>query len=110
MSGKVYSAQEMLELGVIDDVVKAEDINDAISAYMHSLRGKQNSMSALREIFEVSSPISRDELYKVADIWVNHALKLSDKDKKLMKMFAQKQARTFSLSEKSAPLQAATSH
>lgn len=84
-SGKVYSAKEALELGMIDMVVpKGAGIN---SVYEYIRKNERTSigLQAMNRVRGMVNPITRDELVSIVDIWVNTAFKLSEHNLSMMK-------------------------
>jgi len=89
--GQVYTADEFYEMGLIDKIVdKGEGIN-AVSAYIKKHRRHQNSFCAIDKIIKLENPFTYDELYGVVEMWVEAAMKLSNKELRVMERLARAQ-------------------
>lgn len=91
LSGRIYSAEELYELGVVD--VLAED-GEGIEAVHHYIRKQDrfnNGYQAVHRVRRVYHPISHEELMHIATLWVDAALQLRDKDLRVMERLARSQ-------------------
>lgn len=102
VSGRVYSAEEMHAQGVVD--VLAEDGHgvDAVHGIVGKLSRKARTHRAMVEARNIVSPISLDELIRVADVWVDAALALEPADVRKMRHLAKAQARRSAMLDCSA--------
>jgi DSF synthase len=93
ISGRVYSAEEMHEIGVVDFLVEngqgIEAVHDFVGDYE---RTRRTRLAAFRAR-EIISPIGLDELLRVADLWVDTALALERADLRKMRHLAVAQDR-----------------
>ena len=85
VSGKMYSAEELYNLGVITQVVKKGDGEKAVNSFMKKNNRAFNGMQALQDVRQRYSPIEYNELLDITKIWVDAALRLKSKDLKMMK-------------------------
>ena len=93
LSGKVHTAEELYELGLVD--VLAEDGEGVATVRQHirELDRRQVSRRAMRQVCNAVNPITRDELIRVTDIWVEAALGLTEDDLRKMRRLAAAQNR-----------------
>lgn len=91
MSGKVYTAQEMFELGVVDEVAADESGLEAIRYVIKSRQRKHNAFMAMARAKREVQPISHAEMRNVVDIWVDAALALENRDLRMMARLARAQ-------------------
>jgi len=84
LSGKIYGAEELYEMGVVD--VLAEDLQGEMAVYDHIRRENRsaNGYRALRAAKDRINGVSYKELIDVADIWVDAALRLEPRDLRMM--------------------------
>lgn len=84
-SGKIYSAEELHKVGVIDVLAEPGQGLDAVNRYIkkHSVAG--NGLRAIRAVKQFYNPIIYDELLGITEIWVDAALRLTDKDLRTMR-------------------------
>jgi DSF synthase len=90
-SGKVYSAQEMLGLGIVD-VVAEDGAGEAEVANLIRRRTRsRNGLQALAATRRRVHSITFDELLDVVQIWVDAALRINLRDLKLMQRLVSRQ-------------------
>lgn len=92
-SEHVYSAQEVFELGIVDQVVSQGVGMPAAKKYIRSYERHRNSYDAIRQIANHEKPVTYDELFGIGKIWVDYALKLSDRDLRVMDKISSSQTR-----------------
>lgn len=91
LSGRIYSAEELFEMGVVD--VIAEDA-DGVNEVMNFIKkhGKyKNTKKSLLKIRNRINPITLDELLDVGAIWVEAAMSLTSRDLKVMERLMRSQ-------------------
>lgn len=80
MSGRMYTAEEMLALGVIDMVVDTGTGEQAVREHIARSRPRQLSLSSIYKVRRRVNQVSIDELRDVTDLWVETALRLPEQD------------------------------
>ena len=90
-SGSIYSAQQMLEKGVVDLVVEDGQGEAEIAALIERRRRSQNGLVALAQTRRRVHRIQYTELLDVVEIWVDSALRLTTRDLKLMNRLVSRQ-------------------
>ncbi|GAA4025818.1 crotonase/enoyl-CoA hydratase family protein [Actimicrobium antarcticum] len=93
LSGKIYTAQEMFALGLVDLVVPTGQGEAAVTNYARQHGRHLNGMRALFECRRHTQPVSYDELIGITEVWVDAALRLQDKDLKMMGRLVRSQLR-----------------
>jgi DSF synthase len=92
-SGKIYTAAEMHEMGVVD--VLAEDGMGEQKVY-DFVEKNERSFASRRAVYaarQVINPITRAELDRIVDLWVDAALSLGPTDLRVMDRLATAQDR-----------------
>lgn len=88
LSGRIYSAEELAATGVVDAVVDdgagAAAVYDHVAAFQRIGRARQAVLQARR----IVNPVTREELIRIADVWVETALMLSSRDLRRMRHLA----------------------
>lgn len=84
LSGKVYTAQELYELGLVDVLAEDGEGVAAVRQHIGELDRRQASRRAMRHVCNAVNPVTRDELIRVTDIWVEAALGLKEEDLRRM--------------------------
>lgn len=91
LSGKLYSAEEMHELGAVDVLAEPGEGEQAVYEFVRKEARQRNGALALRAAREVSQPIAHEELMRIAEIWVDAALRLEAKDLRMMERLVTRQ-------------------
>lgn len=109
-SGSVYTARELYDLGVVDVITPDGTGEAAVYSYIRKHAKQGNGLRAFDRAKNEVDPITREELSDVLDIWVDAALKLDERDLKLMERLVRAQDRTTSYGAAGnvLPLQAAS--
>ncbi len=79
-SGKIYSATELHEMGIVDVVAEDGFGGEAVSEYLQQNHRRHSVKRALRQVRRKVNPVTRDELMDIAELWVDTALAMSDSD------------------------------
>ncbi len=84
LSGKLYSAEELYDMGVVDILAEKGEGELEIYRYIDSANRKSNSHNAIRKVRDVCNRVPYQELLDITNIWVDAALKLTQKDLRMM--------------------------
>ena len=90
-SGKLYLAEELYEMGVVDVLAEASGGEAAVYDYIRREEKSRNGILALRAARELSQPASYEELIRITEIWVDAALRLEPKDLRMMERLVSRQ-------------------
>ena len=90
-SGKIYSADEMQTMGVVDSVVENGQGEAGVNALIKKRARSRNGLSALAAVRRRVHRIDFSELLDIVQIWVDSALKLNPRDLKLMQRLVSRQ-------------------
>ncbi|WP_018078317.1 crotonase/enoyl-CoA hydratase family protein [Thiobacillus denitrificans] len=90
-SGKLYLAEELYEMGVVDVLAEPGEGEGAVCDYIRREEKSRNGILALRAAREVSQPAPYDELVHITEIWVDAALRLEAKDLRMMERLVSRQ-------------------
>jgi DSF synthase len=93
LSGRLYTAQELFELGIVDVVADDGAGVAAVEEYIRRHRRQRNGYLALQRARQRAHRISYQELIDITDIWVDAALALSPKDLKVIERLVRAQNR-----------------
>ncbi len=91
MSGKLYSAEELFDMGVVDILAEKGEGELAVYRYIESANRKSNSHNAIRKVRDVCNRVPYQELLDITSIWVDSALKLTPKDLRMMERLVTRQ-------------------
>lgn len=95
-SGKVYTAEELYDLGVVDVLTESGKGAAAIYQYIVHQHSRSQGFYGLDKVMDRFNPVSYDELMEVVEIWVDNALQLSEKNLRLMEYLLRAQSRRWS--------------
>ena len=93
LSGRVLSAQRLLEMGVVDVVAPAGQGESTVRQWIMRNAKRRNGMQGVFRARQIVSPVTREELDAVAETWVDAALRLEDRDLKMMSRIVRAQMR-----------------
>jgi hypothetical protein len=91
LSGRLFLAEELHALGVVDVLAEPGEGEMAVHDYIRRESRSRNGALALRAAREVSQPIVHEELMRIAEIWVDAALRLEAKDLRMMERLVARQ-------------------
>jgi len=90
-SGKIYSADEMLAMGVVDMVVEDGQGEAGVAALIKKRARSRNGLSALSAVRRRVHRIEFSEVLDIVQIWVDAAMRLNPRDLKLMQRLVSRQ-------------------
>lgn len=91
LSGKLYSAEELFDMGIVDVLADENQGETAVYNYIARTNRCENTSDALRKIRDMHYPISLEQLLEVAEIWANGAMRLTGRDLKMIERLIAKQ-------------------
>jgi DSF synthase len=94
-TGRQYTAQELLELGVIDHVAETGEGVAALRDLMRRREHQKAAHDAMNTVDRLIRPLTLQELHDVAKIWVDCALKLSPRGLEWMQRLYTRQLSIF---------------
>ncbi len=92
-SGKIYTAQEMYDLGLVHVIAEPGEGEAAVRHYIQQNRRRMNGRLGAYRAAQQVNPIPLEELHAIVRIWADTGLHLSDQQLKVMRRFAVKQVR-----------------
>jgi DSF synthase len=93
VSGRLYSTDELEELGLVDLVVDPGEGPAAVREYLERNRRRHGTLLALSRVRQRCQPVTYEELIDVTDVWVETALGLDEADLRRMEHLARAQLR-----------------
>jgi len=92
-SGKVYTGEELYEMGVVDVLAENGQGEKALYDWIRKNHRSLNSFQAIQRAKQRVNPLTVEELYEITEIWVDAALRLSERDLKIMERLVRAQNR-----------------
>lgn len=90
-SGKLYTAEELYDMGIVDVVVPDGQGKAAVYEFIQHQRNRSTGFQGLDRIIDQFNPLSYKELMDVVTVWVDTAMQLSEKNIRLMQYLVQAQ-------------------
>lgn len=93
LSGQVYTAEALYDMGVVDVLADDGEGEKAVYDYVARENRARNGFRALRQAKALSNPVTREELSGIAEVWVDAALRLNERDLRMMERLTTRQTR-----------------
>ncbi|MEN5357325.1 crotonase/enoyl-CoA hydratase family protein [Stenotrophomonas sepilia] len=97
LDGRVYSAEEMHAMGVVDVLVNKGEGRAAVEELIRQQQRTPQSYLAMNAARSIAQPVSYDELLEITKVWVDSALALGDRSLRTMDRLIKAQTRRASL-------------
>lgn len=97
LSGKLYLAEELYELGIVDILAEKGEGEIAVYQYINAANRKANTYQSIRQVRDICNRVPYKELLDITKIWVESALKLTDKDLRMVERLVMRQTAKNSL-------------
>lgn len=98
LEGKIYSAEELHEMGIVDILAEDGKGEEAIVEYTQKNAARFEAERAVYRARRAASPISLSELMEITHIWAETAMTLTPIDVKKMQRLANAQEKRISRS------------
>ncbi len=92
LSGKLYTASELFELGVVDILVEDGEGEQAVYDYLRKQKRSWNTYKSIRKAKRCCNTVTFEELTEIATIWVDANMKLGHKELRMMERLVKRQA------------------
>jgi len=83
-SGDQYDAEALHGMGVVDVLAEKGEGMHKVYDYIRRHERARNGLEAIQRLREWNNPITREELERVADLWVDTAMQISAHDLRTM--------------------------
>lgn len=93
LSGRMLSGTAMHEAGLVDVLAKNGEGEAAVQEWIARNAKRQNGTQAVFRTRQIIHPITRQELDAVADLWVEAAFRLQERDLRMMARLVRSQTR-----------------
>ena len=95
LSGKIYKAEELYDMGIIDILAEKGDGELALYKYIKAAKRAPNSYRSMAKVKDICQQIPYEELIDIAHVWADAALNLSTKDLRMMERLVARQSSKF---------------
>ena len=93
LSGRLYTAEQLLERQLVDLVVDDGEGEAAIETVMRTVHPRLRGTLAALDARRRAVPITYENLMEIVGLWTESAMSLTDRDLRLMERLARAQAR-----------------
>ena len=93
LSGELFSAKKLHEMGVIDVLAPDGQGESVTHEWIRKNQKRRNGFQAVQQARKVVQPITREQLDQIVELWVDAALRLDEKDIKMMHRIVRSQSR-----------------
>jgi DSF synthase len=93
LSNRLYSAEEMHEMGIVHILAEPGCGEEAVRAYIEKNRRRQAGHRGIYQASSLANQITLEELNAIVEVWADSALCLSSADLKLMRRLGGAQTR-----------------
>jgi DSF synthase len=90
-SGKIYTGEELYQMGVVDVLAEDGQGEFALNNWIKKNHRSQNSFQAINRAKQRVNPLTLEELYDITEIWVDAALRLDERNLKVMERLVRAQ-------------------
>lgn len=93
-SGNTYTARQLYDLGVVDVLAPDGEGEATVYSYIRKHAKAANGRRGIEAVRQVITPVTREELSRVVSVWADAALRLTDRDMRMMERLVRAQNRT----------------
>jgi DSF synthase len=93
LSGRMYGAEELYEMGIVERVVDDGAGIDAVRDFVKQYNRTCLARQAVYQTRRIVHPITHEDLIRIADLWVETAMDLTESDLRRMRHLAKAQQR-----------------
>lgn len=92
-SGNTYTARQLFEMGVVDVITPDGTGEAAVYSYVRKHAKSGNGRRGIEVVRREFDPVTREELTRIVEIWVDTAMRLTERDLRMMERLVRAQAR-----------------
>jgi DSF synthase len=93
LSGKILPAYKLHEMGVVDVLAPNGQGETAVRKWISQNAKRRNGMQAMFRARQFVSPVTRQELDGIVELWVDAAMRLGERELRMMSRLARAQAK-----------------
>jgi DSF synthase len=93
LSGRTFHAEELHQMGLVDVLAEPGEGEEAVMHYIKKRHRLFHANQGLRHAIQAASPLDYGALIRVAEVWVNQAMGLKERDLELMDYLIRAQQR-----------------
>lgn len=102
--GSTYSATELYDMGIVSHLAEIDKGPESVVKYIRQHQRSSNGHRALQQVKQRCHPINYQELADITKIWVDAALRLKDRDLRMIDRLVKAQEAKMARQEKNSLL------
>jgi DSF synthase len=91
LSGRIYTADELYELGVVDVLAKDGEGVEEVNMFIRKHEKNRNTRQSLLKVRNRVNPVTYKELIDIGEVWVDAAMTLTSRELKIMERLIRSQ-------------------
>lgn len=95
-----FTAEQLYEMGVIDMIADKGKLHEALASFIRKHKKTRITRKAVLQMRNRIFPLEKQELYDIADYWVDSAFSLSERDLNAMSRLVRAQTKMMSTQSK----------
>src|ERR1022692_256065 len=95
--GNLYSARQLYDMGVVDVLAPDGAGEQAVHSFIKKHANASNGRRAIELVRREVDPVTREELMRVVEIWADAALRLTERDLRMMDRLVRAQSKNAAL-------------
>lgn len=95
LDGKIFSATELYDMGLVDVVAEEGAGVAAVHEFIRKQARRSNGFHAIQLAKQRFNPVTYQEMIDITNIWVDAALRLTEKDLKVMDRLVRSQEKLY---------------
>lgn len=92
-SGKIYTAQELYDLGIVDLLADDGKGEEMVRHYIKRRQQRESGYEAIEAIMDQHNPVTQEELESIVDLWVETAFQLNKDNLDMMRYLLKAQTK-----------------
>ncbi len=96
-SGNLYTGRQLYDMGVVDVLAPDGAGEAAVLSFIRKHSKAANGRRALEQVRREVEPVTHEELMRVVEIWADAALRLSERDLRMMERLVRAQSKNVEL-------------
>lgn len=89
-SAKIYTAEQLYNMGVIDIVCDEGDGDSSATQFIAKRHRQKKGIDSMQEMVAQFAPVDRSEMLAITDRWVEAALDLGEKERRIIEVLMKK--------------------
>jgi DSF synthase len=92
-SGNTYTARQLFDMGVVDVITPDATGEAAVYSYIRKHAKNANGRRGFEQVRRDFDPLTREELWRIVEIWVDTAMRIDERDLRMMERLVRAQSR-----------------